>query len=81
MPSAATLFPNLSFVHNWPQTDGEGRITSMARGSMARNLFLNNRMGLTLDGAFAEVMEVNVRSMLLAARASIEPLAGEPRAR
>ncbi|WP_423923033.1 aromatic ring-hydroxylating oxygenase subunit alpha [Candidatus Poriferisodalis sp.] len=112
MPSAATLFPNLSFVHNWPQTDGEGRITpfisvrlwqpvgpgetevyswfcvaadapddykaasykaylmcfgssgmfeqddvenwvsitTMARGSMARNLLLNNRMGLTLDG-------------------------------
>ncbi len=112
MPSASTLFPNLSFVHNWPQTDAEGRITpfisvrlwqpvgpgetevyswfcvaadapddykaasykaylmcfgssgmfeqddvenwvsitTMARGSMARNLLLNNRMGLTLDG-------------------------------
>lgn len=26
MPSAATLFPNLSFVHNWPQVDDEGTI-------------------------------------------------------
>ena len=26
MPSAATLFPNLSFVHNWPQTDETGTI-------------------------------------------------------
>lgn len=25
MPSAATIFPNLSFVHNWPQVD-EGRV-------------------------------------------------------
>lgn len=25
MPSAATLFPNLSFVHNWPQIDETGR--------------------------------------------------------
>jgi phthalate 3,4-dioxygenase subunit alpha len=111
MPSAATLFPNLSFVHNWPQTDAEGTITpfisvrlwqpigpgetevyswfcvaadapeefkarsykaylmcfgssgmfeqddvenwvsitTTARGSMARRLLLNNRMGLTLD--------------------------------
>ena len=112
MPSAATLFPNLSFVHNWPQTDDTGRvtpfislrlwqpigagetevlswfavaadapaeykaesyraylmcfgssgmfeqddvenwvsITSAARGTMARRLLLNNRMGLTHDG-------------------------------
>jgi phenylpropionate dioxygenase-like ring-hydroxylating dioxygenase large terminal subunit len=27
MPSAATLFPNLSFVHNWPQVDEAGLIT------------------------------------------------------
>ncbi len=27
MPSAATLFPNLSFVHNWPQVNDAGRIT------------------------------------------------------
>jgi phenylpropionate dioxygenase-like ring-hydroxylating dioxygenase large terminal subunit len=27
MVSAATLFPNLSFVHNWPQIDGTGRVT------------------------------------------------------
>jgi phthalate 3,4-dioxygenase alpha subunit len=26
MVSAATLFPNLSFVHNWPQVDGTGRV-------------------------------------------------------
>jgi phthalate 3,4-dioxygenase subunit alpha len=26
MPSAATLFPNLSFVHNWPQTDDAGTV-------------------------------------------------------
>ncbi|MFT5447344.1 MAG: phthalate 3,4-dioxygenase alpha subunit [Gammaproteobacteria bacterium] len=26
MPSATTLFPNLSFVHNWPQVNSEGRI-------------------------------------------------------
>lgn len=112
MPSAATLFPNLSFVHNWPQVDAKGRvapfvsvrlwqpvgpgqtevsswfavaadapedhkeasykaylmcfgssgmfeqddvenwvsITTTARGSMARRLLLNNRMGLDLAG-------------------------------
>ena len=27
MVSAATLFPNLSFVHNWPQVDETGRVT------------------------------------------------------
>jgi phenylpropionate dioxygenase-like ring-hydroxylating dioxygenase large terminal subunit len=27
MPSAATLFPNLSFVHNWPQVNDDGRVT------------------------------------------------------
>jgi phenylpropionate dioxygenase-like ring-hydroxylating dioxygenase large terminal subunit len=26
MVSAATLFPNLSFVHNWPQVDDTGRV-------------------------------------------------------
>jgi phenylpropionate dioxygenase-like ring-hydroxylating dioxygenase large terminal subunit len=26
MVSAATLFPNLSFVHNWPQVDDSGRV-------------------------------------------------------
>jgi phthalate 3,4-dioxygenase subunit alpha len=26
MVSAATLFPNLSFVHNWPQVDDAGRV-------------------------------------------------------
>ncbi len=26
MPSAATLFPNLSFVHNWPQVDADGTV-------------------------------------------------------
>jgi phenylpropionate dioxygenase-like ring-hydroxylating dioxygenase large terminal subunit len=26
MPSAATIFPNLSFVHNWPEVDAEGTI-------------------------------------------------------
>lgn len=26
MPSAATLFPNLSFVHNWPQVDEAGTV-------------------------------------------------------
>ena len=26
MPSAATLFPNLSFVHNWPQIDEAGTL-------------------------------------------------------
>ena len=26
MPSATTLFPNLSFVHNWPQVNSDGRI-------------------------------------------------------
>ena len=26
MPSAATLFPNLSFVHNWPQVNDEGQV-------------------------------------------------------
>ena len=26
MPSAATLFPNLSFVHNWPQIDADGTV-------------------------------------------------------
>jgi phthalate 3,4-dioxygenase subunit alpha len=112
MPSAATLFPNLSFVHNWPQVNDAGTITpfisarvwqpvgpgetevlswfvvaadappdykelsykaylmcfgssgmfeqddvenwvsitTTARGSMARRLLLNNRMGLTHDG-------------------------------
>lgn len=112
MPSAATLFPNLSFVHNWPQVDADGRITpfvsvrlwqpigpgetevyswfcvaadapddykeasykaylmcfgssgmfeqddvenwvsitTTARGSMARRLLLNNRMGIDHDG-------------------------------
>ena len=112
MPSAATLFPNLSFVHNWPEVD-EGRvapfisirqwqpvgpgetevlswfavaadapesfkddsyraylmcfgssgmfeqddvenwvsITTTARGSMARRLLLNSRMGLRHDGS------------------------------
>lgn len=112
MPSAATLFPNLSFVHNWPQVNDEGlitpfisvrlwqpvgpgetevlswfvvaadapevyktfsykaylmcfgssgmfeqddvenwvSITATAKGSMARRLLLNNRMGLTHDG-------------------------------
>jgi phenylpropionate dioxygenase-like ring-hydroxylating dioxygenase large terminal subunit len=113
MPSAATVFPNLSFVHNWPQVADDGRlapfvslrlwqpvgpdetevlswfavaadapeafktdsyraylmcfgtsgmfeqddvenwvsITTTAGGAMARRLLLNNRMGLTLDGA------------------------------
>lgn len=113
MPSAATLFPNLSFVHNWPQVDAAGTvapfvslrlwqpvgpaetevlswfavardapevfkeasyrayllcfgssgmfeqddvenwvsITRAAGGLMARRLLLNNRMGLTHDGA------------------------------
>jgi len=112
MPSAATLFPNLSFVHNWPQVDDSGTvapftslrlwqpvgpgetevlswfavardapadfaersykaylmcfgtsgmfeqddvenwvsITTAARGTMARRLLLNNRMGLRHDG-------------------------------
>lgn len=112
MPSAATLFPNMSFVHNWPRIDGDGTvapftswriwqpvgpgetevlswfavaadappafkeasyrayvlcfgssgmfeqddvenwvsITSTARGTMARRLLLNNRMGLDHDG-------------------------------
>jgi len=112
MPSAATLFPNLSFVHNWPQV-ADGRvapfisvrqwqpvgpgetevlswfvvaadaperfkedsyhaylmcfgssgmfeqddvenwvsITTTARGSMARRLLLNSRMGLRHDGS------------------------------
>jgi len=112
IPSAATLFPNLSFVHNWPQVDEAGTvapftslrlwqpigpdetevlswfavaadapddfkersykaylmcfgssgmfeqddvenwvsITTMAGGTMARRLWLNNRMGLTHDG-------------------------------
>ncbi len=27
MVSAATLFPNLSFVHNWPQVDEKGTVT------------------------------------------------------
>jgi hypothetical protein len=27
MPSAATLFPNMSFVHNWPQVSDEGGVT------------------------------------------------------
>ncbi len=27
MVSAATLFPNLSLVHNWPQVDGSGDVT------------------------------------------------------
>ena len=26
MVSAATLFPNLSFVHNWPQIDAAGTV-------------------------------------------------------
>jgi len=26
MPSAATLMPNLSFVHNWPQVNGDGLV-------------------------------------------------------
>ena len=26
MPSAATVFPNLSFVHNWPQVNAQGRV-------------------------------------------------------
>jgi phthalate 3,4-dioxygenase subunit alpha len=26
MPSAATVFPNLSFVHNWPQVNEDGLI-------------------------------------------------------
>ncbi len=26
MVSAATLFPNLSFVHNWPQIDDAGTV-------------------------------------------------------
>jgi phenylpropionate dioxygenase-like ring-hydroxylating dioxygenase large terminal subunit len=113
MPSAATLFPNLSFVHNWPQVDAAGTvapfvsirlwqpigpaetevlswfavaadapdafkeasyrayllcfgssgmfeqddvenwasITTMAGGAMARRIHLNNRMGLTHEGA------------------------------
>ena len=112
MLSAATLFPNLSFVHNWPEVDDGRRvvpfisirlwqpvsadetevlswfavdrnapewfkadsykaylmcfgssgmfeqddvenwvsITQMARGTMARRLNLNSRMGLTRDG-------------------------------
>jgi phthalate 3,4-dioxygenase subunit alpha len=112
MPSAATLFPNLSFVHNWPHVDSAGTvapfvsirlwqpigpaetevlswfvvaadapesfkdasyraylmcfgssgmfeqddvenwvsITTMAGGTMARRLQLNNRMGLTHEG-------------------------------
>ncbi|MGI9615308.1 MAG: aromatic ring-hydroxylating oxygenase subunit alpha [Acidimicrobiales bacterium] len=112
MPSAATLFPNLSFVHNWPQVNDDGlitpfisvrlwqpvgpgetevlswfavaadapddykaasykaylmcfgssgmfeqddvenwvSITTTAKGSMARRLLLNNRMGLTHAG-------------------------------
>jgi phthalate 3,4-dioxygenase subunit alpha len=112
MPSAATLFPNLSFVHNWPQVDDVGTvapfvswrlwqpvgpgetevlswfavaadapddfkaasykaylmcfgssgmfeqddvenwvsITATAKGTMARRLLLNNRMGLDHDG-------------------------------
>lgn len=112
MLSAATLFPNLSFVHNWPQVDGSGEvtpfisirqwqpisstetevlswfavdkeapddykarsykgylmcfgssgmfeqddvenwvsITDVSRGSMARRLLLNSRMGLDADG-------------------------------
>ena len=32
MPSAATLFPNLSFVHNWPQVDADGRIVAVHLG-------------------------------------------------
>lgn len=27
MPSAATMFPNLSFVHNWPAVDADGKLT------------------------------------------------------
>jgi phthalate 3,4-dioxygenase subunit alpha len=27
MPSAATMFPNLSFVHNWPAVDEAGKLT------------------------------------------------------
>ncbi len=112
MVSAATLFPNLSFVHNWPQVRGDGdvvpfislrqwqpvsptetevlswfavdanapedfkrdsyraylmcfgssgmfeqddaenwvSITATSRGSMARELLLNSRMGLDHDG-------------------------------
>ena len=112
VPSAATLFPNMSFVHNWPRIDDAGTvapfiswriwqpvgagetevlswfavaadappgfkeasykayvmcfgssgmfeqddvenwvsITSTARGTMARRLLLNNRMGLDHDG-------------------------------
>jgi phenylpropionate dioxygenase-like ring-hydroxylating dioxygenase large terminal subunit len=111
MVSAATLFPNLSLVHNWPQVDDSGEvtpfisirqwqpvtstetevlswfavdaeapdeykrrsykaylmcfgssgmfeqddvenwvsITDVSRGSMARRLLLNSRMGLTAD--------------------------------
>ncbi len=113
MVSAATVFPNLSFVHNWPQTRRDGdvapfislrqwqpvsgtetevlswfavdaeapeefkresyraylmcfgssgmfeqddvenwvSITDTSRGSMARRLLLNSRMGLDHDGA------------------------------
>ena len=112
MVSAATLFPNLSFVHNWPHVDDDGTIapfislrvwqpisecetevlswfavaadapddfkersykayllcfgssgmfeqddvenwvsiTKMAKGRLARQLRLNNRMGLRADG-------------------------------
>jgi len=112
MVSAATVFPNLSFVHNWPQVNGSGTvtpfisirqwqpisatetevlswfavdgnapeeykrdsyraylmcfgtsgmfeqddvenwvsITSVSKGSLARKLLLNSRMGLTSKG-------------------------------
>ena len=29
MVSAATLFPNLSFVHNWPQVDDAGTVVAV----------------------------------------------------
>jgi phthalate 3,4-dioxygenase alpha subunit len=121
MVSAATAFPNLSFVHNWPRVNADGAIrpfislrqwqpvseaetevlswfavdagapdsykeqsykaylmcfgssgmfeqddvenwvsiTSMAKGSMARRLRLNSRMGLAMNG---EVISAKPRS-------------------
>ena len=45
MPSAATLYPNLSFVHNWPQVDAEGTVAP----------FISLRLWQPIDSTHTEV--------------------------
>ena len=45
MPSAATLYPNLSFVHNWPQVDAAGTVAP----------FISLRLWQPIDSTHTEV--------------------------